>query len=800
MVLVLAFQTATWAQVGKGRSGGRKATVELIAANKAVVPGESLELGLEFTAKPHWHIYWQNSGDSGMPPKVKWELPDGFKAGALQFPVPVRSEAAGGMIVTNILEGNPVLIADVTTPESVGADKVRIGAHVKYLICNESCIREEAQVSLDLPVGASGAAPDHAAVFAAARAKLPRRASRFVTVSSSVKGGLPKPGDKFSFDVKLEVADGYRIVANKAGGDSLTGVDVFVKRVPDVYWDKAKYPEPTGGAVPQHGDIREYDGTVTVHVPGEVDSEATALAGFGGVVVFQPCHADGDCLPPEAVEFSMAAPGAKEKVGAATPQAGGKPETVANTQPTENTPPAASTRPEGSAESQGAKDTSAAATLAEPEAQEGTGLGARLERYFRHLGLVGMLIGCFVYGLFINLTPCVLPLLSIKVLGFVQQAHESRRRTLVLGLSFGAGVMVFFVILGLLAAQGTNILQSPIPVIVLGAVVLAMSLSMLGVYTLQVPQAATSLDAKIQREGPIASFGKGALAPVLGFACTGPLLAGAFGWATQQPSQVAIFAFLVMGLGMASPYMLLGANPNWLSFLPKPGNWMITFERLMGFLLLAMVIWLLHPLIYHIGSQGLEWTLGFFVFVGMACWVWGKIDFNMSAAKQWRLRGLAAVIVLVSGGLVYGVVYPIGPAMERVAAARSNGGHGATDWSEGIPWRTWSREAVEQTVRSGKPVFVDFTSAYCTQCKVNKAIATYTDDVRAKLKALGFVPFQADFTSGDKSIFAEMERFGRAGPPMNLIYKAGDPERPILLRPALTKDYLIEKLEEVVRS
>src|SRR5262249_49360137 len=112
------------------------------------------------------------------------------------------------------------------------------------------------------------------------------------------------------------------------------------------------------------------------------------------------------------------------------------------------------------------------------------------------------------------------------------------------------------------------------------------------------------LEARIQQEGLVASFAKGAFAPVLGLACTGPLLAGAFAWASQQPRETAILAFSFMGLGMASPYMLLGANPGWLSFLPRPGMWMVTFERVMGFLLLAMVVKLIDPLIIQIGVAG----------------------------------------------------------------------------------------------------------------------------------------------------------------------------------------------------
>jgi thiol:disulfide interchange protein DsbD len=405
--------------------------------------------------------------------------------------------------------------------------------------------------------------------------------------------------------------------------------------------------------------------------------------------------------------------------------------------------------------------------------------------------------------------------------------------------------MLFFVILGFIAAGGENILQYPAAVIGLGAVVMALALSMLGVYTLQVPTAASQLEASIQKEGLLSSFGKGALAPVLGFACTGPLLAAAFGWAVQQPSHIAVLAFLCAGFGMALPYMLLGANPHWLSFLPRPGQWMVSFERVMGFLLLGMVIWLLHPLITQLGVEGLEWTLAFLVAVAFACWVIGQVDFSMSTAARWTYRGGALAMVLVAGGLIFEIVYPLQEAHERARASGAD--HTLVNgldplcpipwqlwdpktameavcdddpehldyaaalhdvcranfnavWTGGIPWQAWSPELVQRAVTAGRPVFVDFTAAYCTVCKANKRIAINTDEVRQKMMTLGVVPYRGDFTNGDDRIADILRTYDRAGVPLNLIYPANRPDQPIVLTPNLTKAYLLAKLDEAATN
>lgn len=794
-----------------GGKGKAKAAIDLVSSVESVVPGAPFDIGIRFVIDPGWHTYWQNSGESGLPPKAKWILPDGFAIGELRFPVPERHYDPGP-IVTNILEGKPVLQATITPPAAIRAKKVTIATDLTYFVCAKQCIRDTVHLKLELPVSPPGTAakPANEELFSRARAALPHSSSDHVSISAVTKPADLVPGKPFEYLVTVHVADGFMIPAPKPGVSGLTGVDLFVHSVPGLYYDETKFPEGKARSLGSHGTVNTLSGSFTIRVVGEVDSDATGPFRLGGVLVFQACEEGGTCLPVEAVAFPS---GASAAGSAATT--------------------GAAQGPTGSAEVPSPIGT----------VDQSGGVGGALRRF----GFVGLLVACFIYGLFINATPCVLPLLSIKVLGFVQQAHQSRSRTLALGLAFGVGVMVFFVVLGFLAARGSNILQYNAAIIGLGGVVLALALSMLGVYTLQVPTAATQLEASLQKEGLASSFGKGALAPVLGFACTGPLLAGAFGWATQQPAHIAFFAFLSAGFGMAFPYMLLGANPQWLSFLPKPGNWMITFERVMGFLLLGMVIWLVHPLVHRLGATALEWTLVFYVAIALACWVFGQVDFSMSTARRWVYRGSSVAFIIVVGGLIYEVIYPLDEAREAMARAQAprptvkaddNGPWCPYDytlwdpkifasdicdaksgtinfeelykelcranfeaaWKNGIPWNRWSQDEVKRAVEEGWIAFVDFTADTCTVCKSNKLIATNTEEVRQRMKELGVVPFQGDNSTRNDKITAMLHKYDRLGVPLNLIYPAHRPDQPIVLEPNLTKQYLLEKLQEAAAA
>jgi thiol:disulfide interchange protein len=230
--------------------------------------------------------------------------------------------------------------------------------------------------------------------------------------------------------------------------------------------------------------------------------------------------------------------------------------------------------------------------------------------------------------------------------------------------------------------------------------------------------------------------------------------------------------------------------------------WMVTFERVMGFLLLAMVVKLIDPLIVQIGVAGLQWTLIFYVVVGMACWVLGKIQITMPTLERWKYRLASVGLMLFSSAVVYGWAYPIDKALSDMASQRKKemeceAGVIPTRNADHIAWRTWSPEAVKEAVSNGKLAFVDFTAAYCTVCKVNKKIAIETPEFIQKLSSLGAVAFRADFTEFHQDIADALMKFkGSNLVPLNLIYPPGRPDGPFVLETNLTTSYLLKKLDE----
>jgi thiol:disulfide interchange protein DsbD len=381
--------------------------------------------------------------------------------------------------------------------------------------------------------------------------------------------------------------------------------------------------------------------------------------------------------------------------------------------------------------------------------------------------LATMLLFAFLGGLILNVMPCVLPVIALKILGFVKQSGEKAGRVRNLGLVYGAGVLVSFLILaglaiGVQAAGGLanwgDLFRHPNVQLALTVLVTLIALNLFGVFEVTLSYRATGAASELaSRQGYSGAFFNGVLATILATPCTAPFLGAALAFALAQSAPVIVLFFLTAGIGFAFPFVLLCAQPRWLGFLPKPGAWMEKFKIAMGFPMLATAFWLMW--LSANDESAVLWLGLFLVVLALAAWIWGEF-----VQRAIRRKGWAAVLCVALLALDYAFVL-----------------HGHTSQ---ILWQPWSPQAVQEAQRAGHPVLVDFTAKSCLTCQINKASSLEIDSTRAKLKQIGAVALVGDYTREDPAIGEELRRHDRSGVPLVLVYSK-DPAKPPQVLPVL---------------
>ncbi|MDH7502416.1 MAG: thioredoxin family protein [Verrucomicrobiota bacterium] len=414
--------------------------------------------------------------------------------------------------------------------------------------------------------------------------------------------------------------------------------------------------------------------------------------------------------------------------------------------------------------------------------------------------LIAMLGLAFLGGLILNIMPCVLPVISLKILGFVQQSKQSPGRVKKMGLLYGLGVVFSFLVLagivvavqkaGGAASWGMQ-MQNPYFRFALLLVVTLVALNLFGLFEVSlgatVPGAASNIAGK---GGALGAFLNGVLATALATPCTAPFLTAALGLAFAQSSAaVILLIFASAAIGLAVPYVLLSWQPAWLKFLPKPGPWMERFKVAMGFPMLATAVWLFDLTAPSFGDGGILWLGLLLVLVGVAAWVWG--EFVQRSIRQRKIAPHVAIVFCVAGC----AAILEGPLDWRHLNKQAGTETARQNPTGRIDWQPWSKEAVEKARAEGRPVLVDFTARWCLTCKSNEKFAIETSQVREKLRLINAAAFKADNTDPNPEITAELKKHGRAGVPLVVVYPRRTNQPPIVLPTVLTPGLVLDALE-----
>ena len=677
---------------------------ELIAhAPQGAGPGQAVWLGLKIEHQPHWHTYWKNPGDSGLPTTLDWTLPAGVTAGATAWPAP-KSIAIGRL--TNygyedtVVLPVPLTISQSFQPTVTGDLEVKLTA--SWLVCRQECIPQDGNFVLRIPVRSSTAL--NGAAFEAAQAAAP----------------LPHGGNATA---RIEKAV----------------MTVTVQGLPASWQGKALQ------AFPEFHTVFETTGTPAL---GTLKPTLQAAEGSqaweggtwtGRFTISDQRTTDGQ----DPAEMAMVLRDGPQTLRVLAP--------ITGTWPPVAPPGDISTGSPGS-------DAATNSSMSLPAAASGGGNWMALA-----LAMGAALLG----GLILNLMPCVLPVLAIKVMAVAQHANQTQRVQRLQGLAYTAGVIGSFLALGALMlalrAGGEQLgwgfhLQSPAVVAGLALLFTLLALNLAGVFEIGnvLPQGLANLQAK----HPAAdAFLSGMLAVAIASPCSAPFMGASLGYAITLPAIEALAIFAALGLGLALPFLAAAWVPAVAQWLPRPGAWMDTLRRFMAFPMFATVVWLVWVLGHLSGVDGAGALLALLVVIAWVVW-----SFTLTG----RSRMIFATLSIAACALFAGVLGPFVLKMEANDSAVSSPVTSAPG-----TWQAWAPGRVEAELAAGKPVFVDFTAAWCITCQYNKKTTLANTEVLADFNAKGVTLLRADWTRRDPAITKALEQLGRSGVPVYVLYQAG---------------------------
>ncbi len=687
---------------------------QLVAhAPQGLGAGKPLQLGLLLEHQPQWHSYWINPGDSGLATELHWTLPQGARAGPIEWPVPKK--LAIGQLANLGYEGKVLLPVQVDWPKGFAhqGDTFEVRLHASWLVCRQECIPQEGDFFLKLPVSSSTAL--HGALFESAQAHRPQ---------------------KFVGRMQTHL-EGNALVLNLSG-------------LPATWRGKAisAFPEvPSVFATPL--------------LPAQEDR----------------------LLPAKATDPALLSPATQAWEGdnwsarlALSPQRVGSPDhidlllvlgeqSLRARAPIEGAWPASGTGTTGSPE------------LGVPNLE----LMPAISSNKFDASYWGALLAAFVGGLLLNLLPCVFPILAIKALGLTNAVSTQAGRR-IQALAYTAGVLVSMVALGavllVLRAGGQELgwgfhLQSPIVIVCLAALFTLICLNLMDLFHFSVPIPSNLAGMHPSHPARDAAL-SGVLAVVVASPCTAPFMGASIGLAFSLPAWQAMGIFFALGLGLALPFALVSNSAALAQRLPRPGPWMEQLRRFMVFPMAATVVWLLWVMAHLVGADGAAALAVLLLCMALCVWAWS-------------LKG--------RGRLIFGAIALAVPLFTAMIAGRATLAalSPPPNTVMGAPvWRDWSVEAVNDAHKQGRPVFIDFTAAWCITCQYNKQNVLSNAEVLTAFGAKNVLLLRADWTRKDEAISQALQQLGRNGVPVYVLHRPG--QAPALMSELLDADELLRNI------
>ncbi len=654
---------------------------ELVSRFHDAVPGTEFEIGLLLRHDSKWHTYWKSTGDTGLPTRIQWSLPQGWHASEILWPTPAVFKIGD---LVNYGYGDEVLLpVRISVPASAEVGSVQdIKAEVSWLMCADQCVPGKASLTLAVQVAdKDGGATKTSTLFEASHTAMPSPLSDASGVFD------PKT---HAVRVTFKSTEPFHHFYVFAEGD-----------------DSVVYGAPQ--SVSRSAD------KISVTLQGT--DELKAGSQFSGV---------------------FAADGGPRKGGWA-----------------------------GSFSVPLESGTVAAPTVSDDTLQ--TGLSSWLA--------VAM---AFIGGLILNVMPCVFPVLSLKILSLVQDRQHINLP--LHSVVFTLGVLLTMLVLAgvLIAVKSAGIsvgwgfqLQSPIFVASLAVIFAAISVNLLGWFEFS----CVRVSGGSYSNSLLNCFATGVLAVVAASPCTAPFMGAALGYALTASIRESIFVFLALGLGMSLPWLVLSLFPVLTAWMPKPGAWMNVFRKLMAIPMLLTMIWLLWVLSQQVSFTALVLYIAAVISLCVCLFLYGKLQFSLLTAKLPIVLSAACAVLLFA-------------AASSSLFRQPDAAVQAAD--------AWSPQAVENALKAGKPVFVDFTASWCVTCQANKIAVLDREDIREAFKQHGVVFLVADWTNQNPDITQALESFGRSGVPLYILYSPDG--KTTVLPELLTKNIVIEALDKLLSN